>query len=47
MSFLTMTMSPSDDVVIDDSASLPAMRTLAAIRLLAPRLVFSADVVYQ
>ena len=34
-----MTMSPPDDVTMDDSASLPAMRLLAAIGLLAPRFV--------
>ena len=39
MSFLTMTMSPPEDVAMDDSASLPAMCLLAAIGLLAPRLV--------
>ena len=40
MSFLTMTMSPSDGVAMDDSASLLAMSLLAAIGLLAPRFVF-------
>ena len=39
MSFLTMTISPPEDVPMDDSASLPAMCLLAAIGLLAPRLV--------
>ena len=39
MSFLTMTMLPPDDVAMDESASLPAMCLLAAIGLLAPRLV--------
>ena len=34
-----MTMSPSDGVAMDDSASLLAMSLLAAIGLLAPRLV--------
>ena len=39
MSFLTMTISPPEDVAMDDSASLPAICLLAAIGLLAPRLV--------
>ena len=34
-----MTMSPPEDVDMDDSASLPAMCVLAAIGLLAPRTV--------
>jgi len=34
-----MTISPPEDVAMDDSASLPAMCLLAAIGLLAPRLV--------
>ena len=39
MSFLTITMSPPDDVAMDDSASLPAMCLLAVMGMLAPRFV--------